>query len=251
MGVVKPVKTFQHRAGVDHPFSAPSTGGLDERFSCLRRFPPNLGAAFVLCAATFFEHCYMGLNLAIAGTFTALFGSVLGLRAQPHKPVPAAPVVDTRESTTPHPAALRRVPSYQKPPLAIVPSAKAADLLIAFMNGEGKTGCFTASEVDDYWLVTAEMHDLEPLDCRFVREALDGKGLKVGQKRLNTPEYLAVRQRTGKGRAVLYRIPRCRAQAGQETDVPAHYPAKTAETRPASGHRPASAEISNAYIRVA
>ena len=198
----------------------------------------------------------MGLNLVIAGTFTALFGSVLGLRAQSHKPVPAAHVASTRESTTQSPAALRRVPSYQKPTLAIVPAAKAADLLIAFMNGEGKTGYFTASEIDDYWLMTAEMHDLELLPCGVVREVLDSMGLKcknlkTNQKRLNMPEYMAVRQRTGKTRAVLYRIPRSRAKAGQLPDQAHPDPAMAAETRLSSGYSPASTEISNDYSRVA
>ena len=203
-----------------------------------------------MCRRPFFEHCYMGLNLAIAGTFTALFGSVLGLRAQSHKPVPAA-TCDPVPARAPSPAALRRVPSYQKPTLAIVPAAKAADLLIAFMNGQSATGCFTASEIDEYWLWTAQTENLEPLDFRFVREALDGKGLKIGQKRLNTPEYMAVRQRTGKGRAVLYRIPRSRIGAGQAPAEPATYSDKAAEARPTSGHAPASAEISNAYRMVA
>lgn len=196
----------------------------------------------------------MGLNLAIAGTFTALLGSVLGLRAQSHEPAPKAPAFDPVLPglvIPPSAAASRRVPSYRRPTLTIVPAAKAADLLIAFMNGEGKTGYFTASEIDEYWLVTAEMHDLEPMYCAIVREALDGKGLWVGQKRLNMPEYLAVRQRTGRSRAVLYRIPRCRASSGQSTDPADYSPAAAAETRHKPGNHPAVGENSNLHRRMA
>lgn len=135
-----------------------------------------------------------------------------------------------------------RTPHYEAPKKAVVSVAKACDLLIEWMNAEGHTGVYSASEIDEFWAVTTEMCDLVEIDCRFIREALEGKGLRIGQKRLNTPEYLHVRQRTGKSRVVLYRIPRCRGMAGQEPSKADAHPASPATSRQSSGKRPAIAE---------
>lgn len=93
---------------------------------------------------------------------------------------------------------------------------KAAELLVEYMNAEGLTGLYTAAEIDWYWSLVVELYDLEFISPQFVRSAM-GR-FHQGQKRLNTPEFLAIRQRTGQTRANLYRIPKCRVLAGHETD---------------------------------
>lgn len=99
-----------------------------------------------------------------------------------------------------------------------VTAPRAAELLIEYMNAEGLTGVFAAAEIDAYWQTTVELYDLEFLAAQFVREALSRHCL--GQKRLNTPQYIEIRQRTGQSRAVLYRIPKCRAVSGSDPAVP-------------------------------
>lgn len=96
--------------------------------------------------------------------------------------------------------------------------AQAAELLIATMNAEGYTGLFTASEIDQWWENIVALEDLEEMSAQFVRGAMAKHHL--GQKRLNTPEYRHIRQRTGQTRAILYRIPKCRALSGDQPAVP-------------------------------
>lgn len=97
-----------------------------------------------------------------------------------------------------------------------VQPGEAVELLLEYMNAEGRTGLFTAAEIDLYWSITVELYDLEYISPQFVRSAM-GR-FHQGQKRLNTPEFAAIRQRTGQTRANLYRIPKCRAVAGSEAE---------------------------------
>jgi len=95
----------------------------------------------------------------------------------------------------------------------IVTPEKAVDHLVAFMNAEGSTGLFGAREIDDWWKYCCDELELAYFDCQILREALDIRGLKIGERRLNMPEFLHVKQRTRKNRLTLYRIPRLRAVA--------------------------------------
>lgn len=95
----------------------------------------------------------------------------------------------------------------------IVTPEKAVDHLVAFMNSEGSTGLFGAREIDDWWKYCCDELELAYFDCQILREALDVRGLKIGERRLNMPEFLHVKQRTRKSRLTLYRIPRLRAVA--------------------------------------
>ena len=120
-----------------------------------------------------------------------------------------------------------------------VSAGRAAELLIEYMNAENLTGLYTANEIDGYWELVVELYDLEHLAAVFVREAL--RKHCVGQKRLNTPQYLEIRQRSGQPRAVLYRIPKCRVAAGANPSVPADYtPAPEAISALEPGKQPAS-----------
>lgn len=132
-----------------------------------------------------------------------------------------------------------RIPSYHKPRRKVMEENKCADLFIAFMNGEGLTGLFAASELDDYWELCCELHDIVHIDIRLVRAALAEKGLGLGLKRLKTSAYATVRERTGKDRAVLYRIPRSRGKAGLLPDAPELTPDQPRIDRQAVGTTPA------------
>lgn len=162
-------------------------------------------------------------------------------------PMPVAPTPKPQINSEPP---RYRTPHYEAPKKAVVSVAKACDLLIEWMNAEGHTGVFSASEIDEFWAVTTEMCDLVEIDCRFIREALEGKGLRIGQKRLNTPEYLHVKQRTGKSRLVLYRIPRCRGVVGTEPSKADGNPASPARSRNGSGTDPAINQKSSENISV-
>lgn len=149
------------------------------------------------------------------------------------------------------PPKARRIPHYQPPKLAVVSTAKAADLLIDWANGEGYVGLYTASEIDEHWKTACAMLDLVELDVRFVREALESRGLKVGKKRLNTPEYVHIRERTGKDRLVLYRIPKVRMKSEIGPDQPDGDPGHPSQGRPSAGPVPARARNDSDFRRVA
>ena len=204
----------------------------------------------------------MSINGIILTAASALFGAVAGLRRQertgafapviPALPMPEVEGVESAEQDEPKSEPLRvKVPHYSRRLRTVLHPPKAVDVLIHFLNSEGIHGVFAASEIDEYWLWCAEMLDIEPIDCRFVREAFEGKGLRIGQKRLNTPEFVPVRQRIGKGRAVLYRVPRCRAQAGQSPAEADASPVMAAAARPSSGQEPAIAEKAKQIRRAA
>lgn len=123
-------------------------------------------------------------------------------------------------------------------PRLIVSQARAAEILVEFMNSEGQSGLFTAKEIDEWWGFAAAARDIEHLTGYTVREALDCRGLKLGQRRLNNPEYIAVRQRTGQTRPVLYRIPKVRTQAGTSPDAPASSRSDRQSSSPRTGSQP-------------
>lgn len=125
-----------------------------------------------------------------------------------------------------------RAPHARKD-LTVVTAEKGADLLVAFLNREGRTGHFAVYEIDDLWLLCCELHDIEPIHGRFIREVLENRGLKLGQVRLNTPQFAAIRARTGKERLVVYRIPTSR-----RLGVP--LPDKDGCSPPKGGDRPDS-----------
>lgn len=144
-----------------------------------------------------------------------------------------------------------RLPHYRKPQLACVSLPKATDLLIDWCNGQGLVGVYCASEIATYWKTACIELDLEPLNVKLIWEAFDGRGLRLGLKRLNTPEYIAIRQRTGKDRLVLFRIPRCRVVAGSMTEAPATTPDLPATSRQQPGTVPAMTQKSSQIRRAA
>ena len=195
-----------------------------------------------------------GIVTAIATAFVRPLGLAVVARdrvtpslAFPHAPQPVPPAPAPLPLPLPAVARTARVkPEHvMRRHLKVVSVEKAVDILIAFMNSEGQTGTFSASEIDAYWQWCCEAEDLEPIKCRFIREALDGRGLKLGLIRLLTPEYAAVRQRTGSDRCVLYRIPRCRKVAGIDTELPETKPANPDRSHHASGNDPATIENPN------
>lgn len=158
---------------------------------------------------------------------------------------------DNRGSN-PRPGTTHRVSHYQPPKLTVVSSmGKAADIFIQWMNEEGYVGIYSASEIDSYWLACCEMLDIEPLRPKFLREALDGKSAKLGLTRLNSPQYAHIRQRTGKDRLVLYRIPRCRVAVGSEPAVPGGSPGTPSPNRQSSGIVSGNRENDSDFRRVA
>ena len=105
-------------------------------------------------------------------------------------------------------------------PKLIVSQARAAEILIEFMNANEQFGYFTASELDDHWDWCVAERDLEPMNGGLVREALSKH--KVGQCRLNSPKFAKVRQRCpGIVRPVIYNIPKVRVKSGEGADSPA------------------------------
>lgn len=160
------------------------------------------------------------------------------LRVEPELPeLPAPPPVAVVEPAVEHVSDLPEIRRRMTPRL-IVSQARAAEILIEFMASEGQSGYFTSKEIDEWWAFTSAARDIERINAADVREALDSRGLRVGQKRLNAPEYLAVRQRTGQTRPVLYRIPRIRTQAASlpdDPEVPQHV---RKPSNPLSGKKP-------------
>lgn len=136
---------------------------------------------------------------------------------EPAKAVQAGRVEPELPQLPPNP---NRTPTFQKRRLKPLHEAKAADALIQYMNGEGKTGLFAASELEDYWELACDELDIAHLDIRLVRSALMEKGCHVGQRRLKTGKYAEVHLRTGMDRAVLYRIPKLRIGADSVPEVP-------------------------------
>lgn len=147
-------------------------------------------------------------------------------------PAAPAPPPEKRRSRPPH---------YRPRPRLVVSIEESVDHLIQFMNAEGKTGVFCAAEIDSHYLSCCELLDLEPHEPRFVRECLAGRRLKIGLKRLLTPEYRAIHVRTGKDRLVLYRIPKFRSASGIEPVEPVAISAAPAVVQTTPGNPPATA----------
>ena len=197
------------------------------------------------------------------GANAILAAKLFAFRLQPFDRLPELPPrLPDRKSTETiaksEPSAIKndvqlppRLPHFRQPELACVTLPKAIDLLIDWCNGQGLVGVHSSSEIETYWKTACVELDLEPIDVRFIREALDGRGLRLGQKRLNTPEYIAIRQRTGKDRLVLYRIPRSRAVAAPVPEEPATTPGHPAADRLRPGTRAAIAEKPNPIRRAA
>lgn len=175
-------------------------------------------------------------------------------RAKPAE-LPAYPVLKASEPerySPPNTSDRRKTPHYAPPKLTVISSmGKAADVFIQWMNEEGYIGIYSASEIDSYWLACCEMLDIEPLRPKFLREALDSKNAKIGLTRLNSPQYMHIRQRTGKDRLVLYRIPRCRVAVGTEPAVPGGSPGNPSPVRQASGIVSGNRENDSDFRRVA
>lgn len=145
---------------------------------------------------------------------------VTPLRVEPELPEPSpAPPMAVPEPTVEHVSPLPEIRRRMAPRL-IVSQARAAEILIEHMNSEDAHGYFTKNEIDEWWGFACAARDIERINGAIVREALAARGLRVGQRRLNTPEFLCVRQRTGQVRPVLYRIPRCRTVSGSVPDEP-------------------------------
>lgn len=149
----------------------------------------------------------------------------------------------------------RRPPHYRPRPRLVVSIDTAVDHLIQYLNAEGKTGIWSSREIDEHYLACCELLDLEPHEPRFVRECLAGRRLKIGLKRLLTPEYRAIHVRTGKDRLVLYRIPRCRARSSSDPADPDAIPVDPMIVRQPSGGESGSAleiaENASAVRRIA
>ena len=120
-------------------------------------------------------------------------------------------------------------------PIVVRPE-KAVQLLIRYLQDSKCTGVFASSEIDEFWDMAAKALNLDQIPYGTIRSQLQGiPGAFLGRKSLAI-EYREVRRRTGKSRAVLYRIPdRGRAvarppsqdQTGQTVDmaVPCQRPA--------------------------
>lgn len=191
-------------------------------------------------------------TLATPLSLAGLSGAVLGLRrrrrgyAAPVRvepaliaPSPQSPaVVDIREEPV---ASLPEVRARLKP-RAIVSQARAAEILVEYMNSENQHGYFTAHEIDEWWGFAMSALEIEHVSVQIVREALETRGLRVGQRRLNTPEFASVRQRNPSSvRPVLYRIPRCRGTSGIQPNAPEDDRTDRTDTGSDTGKRPGKA----------
>lgn len=167
------------------------------------------------------------------------------VRVEPEfQDLPAPPSVAVLEPAVEHVSDLPEIRRRMAPRL-IVSQARAAEILIEHMNSEDAHGYFTKNEIDEWWGFACAARDIERINGAIVREALAARGLRVGQRRLNTPEFLAVRQRTGQVRPVLYRIPRCRTVAGSLPDEPS---ASRRDRKPAvqgAGKKPDSVQTAS------
>lgn len=115
---------------------------------------------------------------------------------------------------------------------------KAAQMLIQFMQARGATGYFTVPEIDAWWSLLVAEQKLDDLHPTVVRSELSAiPNTWMGLRRLNGPEFRTVKARTGRDRAILYRIPAFQSAAGNMTDAP-----RSARAAPGgrSGKRPAN-----------
>lgn len=190
----------------------------------------------------------------LAAPFTPLFGcvlaaSIIGLRRLRADRIeapqfePVVPRLDDPPTATalpkpsPPPVDVSALPEIRRrlQPKLIVSQARAAEILIEFMNSEDQHGYYTSREIDEWWAFAAAARDIEHINGAIVREALESRGLRMGQRRLNAPEFLIVRQRSGQVRPVLYRIPKCRTSTGELPDDPG----QNRKVRKQSGDNPA------------
>lgn len=138
----------------------------------------------------------------------------------------------------------------------VVPPAKAAQLLIKYLQDSKATGVFAASEIDDMWDMACEAMNLFKYPYGTIRiEMQSVPEVYIGRKQLGI-EYCDVRIRTGLRRATLYRIPD-RARAAAKPPIPAPtLPLPTvamagAEAGFTAGQNPASAEVPRQRQRIA
>ena len=128
-------------------------------------------------------------------------------------------------------------------PIVVRPE-KAVQLLIKYLQDSKCTGVFASSEIDEFWDMAAKALNLDHIPYGTIRSQLAGiPGAFLGRKSLAI-EYREVRRRTGKGRAVLYRIPdRGKAVAGKASQDQAVHPAAMplACQRPAIDEKPSQA----------
>lgn len=181
-----------------------------------------------------------GLSGAVLGLRRRRRGSAAPVRVEPALIVPLLPpaAADVREEPV---ASLPEVRARLKP-RAIVSQARAAEILVEYMNSENQHGYFTAHEIDEWWSCAMSNLDLEHISVQIVREALESRGLRVGQRRLNTPEFALVRQRNPLSvRPVLYRIPRCRGTSGGQPNAPEDDRTHRTDAGVASGRKPEKA----------
>lgn len=122
---------------------------------------------------------------------------------------------------------------------------KAAEIFVSFMQEYDATGYFSVGEIDAWWHGCMDALGLDYLHPAVLRSELAAiPGCYIGNKRLNRPAFRSVKARTGRERAVLYRIPmteiEARAGAGHEAGhVPDDAGARTGSTTGArSGKRP-------------
>lgn len=158
------------------------------------------------------------------GAFTALTTIHFALRRMPQvSPVAAIRVEPVLPRPEPEPPAtepeIRAAVRRASRPKLIVAQARAAEILIEFMNGHSLTGYFTAKEIDEHWAWCAAERDIEPMSPGYVREAL-GKH-RIGQRRVNSPQYARLKQRNpATVRPVIYNIPKVRAKSVENQDSP-------------------------------
>lgn len=187
-------------------------------------------------------------SLATPLSLFGLSSAVLGLRRQ--RLVAAAPLpriepalllLPPRSDPIPAVETVANLPEVRArmQPKKIVSQAKAAEILVEFMNSEGQHGLFTSKEIDEWWGFAMSARDIERISGQAVREILDARGLKVGQSRLCSPEFAAVRQRNPKSvRPILYRIPRCRGTSGGNPEQPEDVRPVSGPSGAQSGDRP-------------
>lgn len=148
-------------------------------------------------------------------------------------------------------SSVRRRPPLRAPhagkDLTVVSAEKGADTFVAFLNREGRTGYFAVHEIDDLWSLCCELHDIEPIHGRFIREVLENRGLKLGQVRLNTPQFAAIRARTGKERLVVYRIPTSRRLGMPLPDKGGYAPPKGGDRPDSTVHTPGAHRLAPGY----
>lgn len=125
----------------------------------------------------------------------------------------------------------REKPIHFRPLRPAVELNKAVDYFIRWANDADLTGLFTAAEIDELWRRANNELGFAEIQPIFMRGALSERNLRIGKRRTMTPEYAAVRQRTGIQRGTLYRLPVVNVQVGQE---PVHVPGES-DLLPGSG----------------